>query len=180
MGFLIIDDQTLFAGLFLLGALAVAMLFMLTQHRILSALKPESRSLSPGKVWLQLVPVLGIIWQFVVVIRIADSLRKERIFRLGDSLVSSADGSSAQPASIADATLTRPPLAQGITFCCANLGFLLYCGLTFNEKFTTDDRDYIAFRQIILPFLLSVFALTSWISYWVNLVQTRRRLIRSA
>jgi hypothetical protein len=33
--------------------------------------------MEPGQVWLQLIPLFGLFWQFVVVNRIAESLRKE-------------------------------------------------------------------------------------------------------
>jgi hypothetical protein len=33
--------------------------------------------MSPGEVWLQLIPLFNLVWQFVVVSRIAKSIQKE-------------------------------------------------------------------------------------------------------
>ena len=41
----------------------------------------------PGQVWLQLIPLFGQVWQFVVVTRIAGSIQKEIISWEGDSIL---------------------------------------------------------------------------------------------
>jgi uncharacterized membrane protein YraQ (UPF0718 family) len=38
--------------------------------------------MEPGKVWFLLVPVFGLVWQFIIVVNIAKSLRNE-FARLG-------------------------------------------------------------------------------------------------
>lgn len=38
---------------------------------------PKNRALHPGKVWLCLIPLFGVVWFFVLVNRIAESLRSE-------------------------------------------------------------------------------------------------------
>jgi hypothetical protein len=37
----------------------------------------ENRKMQPGQVWLTIIPLFGIVWQFVVVNNIADSLKLE-------------------------------------------------------------------------------------------------------
>jgi hypothetical protein len=49
--------------------------------RALELCSLESRTMSPGKVWLVLIPLFGEIWQFLVVIDIAKSLHNEFIKR---------------------------------------------------------------------------------------------------
>src|SRR5690349_2868548 len=56
-------------------------LFLLTQYTTLKCIHPDNRSLAPGAVWLQLIPLFGLVWQFIVVTRIADSLEREFSFR---------------------------------------------------------------------------------------------------
>src|ERR1700744_6454406 len=51
-------------------------LFLLTQQNTLKALG-QYRLMEPGMVWLQLIPVIGVIWQFTVVARIADSFKSQ-------------------------------------------------------------------------------------------------------
>jgi len=53
------------------------LLFLLTIQRTLKAIAPESRDMSPGTVWLMLIPFLNIIWQFIMVDGVAKSLRNE-------------------------------------------------------------------------------------------------------
>lgn len=37
--------------------------------------------MQPGEVWLMLIPLFGIVWQFIIVSRIADSLKTEFLQR---------------------------------------------------------------------------------------------------
>lgn len=52
-------------------------LFLWTQHSTLREVHAVNRRIQPSEVWLQLVPLFGLVWQFIVVSRIADSLRDE-------------------------------------------------------------------------------------------------------
>lgn len=70
-------NEPLFIFLFLLLFLIPAIFFLITQQNTLKAIQLQNRSMSPGEVWLQLIPVFNLVWQFVVVRRIADSIRKE-------------------------------------------------------------------------------------------------------
>lgn len=51
--------------------------FLLTQQNTLKAIQPQNRTMNPGEVWLTLIPFFGLIWIFIVVNRIADSLNRE-------------------------------------------------------------------------------------------------------
>jgi len=67
--------------LIVLIAIGVSLLplifFLLTQQGVLQDCKPENRKMEPGMVWLSLIPLFGIVWQFIVVGNIADSLKAE-------------------------------------------------------------------------------------------------------
>ncbi len=75
----------------LLLFILIAVLFLLTQQNTLKELKPENRTMQTGMVWLQLITLFGQIWQFWVVIRIAGSIRREKEFQEGDSILGSSD-----------------------------------------------------------------------------------------
>jgi hypothetical protein len=62
---------------FLAIALAVGICFLLSMSKALSRCKPRNRTMEPGMVWLNLVPCLNIVWQFLTVIRVSDSLKNE-------------------------------------------------------------------------------------------------------
>jgi hypothetical protein len=41
----------------------------------------KNRRMNPGEVWLMLIPIFGLVWQFIMVNRIADSLHAEFLDR---------------------------------------------------------------------------------------------------
>jgi hypothetical protein len=55
--------------------------YLLTLQRALEKCAPHNRSMSPGLVWLQIIPFFNIIWQFFVVTAVSDSLSKEYAYR---------------------------------------------------------------------------------------------------
>jgi hypothetical protein len=85
----------LFFGLlasFLIGALVVFVialvayvLFLLNLMRLLEAVQPQNRAMSPGLVWLSLIPVFNLGWMIYTVLKIKDSVRNENASRWGSS-----------------------------------------------------------------------------------------------
>jgi hypothetical protein len=51
--------------------------FLVTLQNTLKIISPENRKMSPGSVWLILIPFFGMVWQFIMVRRIADSIGDE-------------------------------------------------------------------------------------------------------
>lgn len=51
--------------------------YLLTLQRTLKEISPENRKMPPEQVWLSLIPLFGIIWQYVIVARLSDSLALE-------------------------------------------------------------------------------------------------------
>src|SRR5258705_1620639 len=51
--------------------------FLITQQNTLKAIHPQNRTMPPGQVWLQLIPLFNLAWHFVVVTRISDSIRRQ-------------------------------------------------------------------------------------------------------
>lgn len=51
--------------------------FILTLQRTLERCSPETRTTSPTSVWYLLIPLFNIVWSFVLVIRISESLHNE-------------------------------------------------------------------------------------------------------
>jgi hypothetical protein len=65
--------------LLVLGGLLLvpAIFFVLTLQRALERCSVESRAMSPETVWLLLIPLFNVVWQFIVIINISRSLRNE-------------------------------------------------------------------------------------------------------
>jgi hypothetical protein len=79
------DSQQVFAGLgvvalvlVVFAILLVPMIFyMLTLQKALRRCSPECRAMSPELVWLLLIPLFHVVWNFFVVINIGKSLGAE-------------------------------------------------------------------------------------------------------
>lgn len=96
--------ELLFLALFFVPAV----LFLLTQQRTIRLIQPHNRRIEPGEVFLQLVPLFGMVWQFFVVIRLSDSIRKE----LGETTFS-FEGTPV----VHSAKEARPTFRIGIIYC---------------------------------------------------------------
>jgi hypothetical protein len=58
-------------------ALVIQIFYLLTLSRALRRCRPRNRRMEPGQVWLNLIPCFNIVWIFITVTRLADSLRDE-------------------------------------------------------------------------------------------------------
>lgn len=70
--------------------LAPTIFYLLSLQRVLERCSPALRTMSPGKVWLLLIPVFNLVWNFIIVIHISDSVAREFASR-------HTDGSEAAP-----------------------------------------------------------------------------------
>jgi hypothetical protein len=57
--------------------IAVVVVYLLTLQKCLNRVSPANRTMEPGLVWLNLVPLLNLGWIFYTVIKIAESVVKE-------------------------------------------------------------------------------------------------------
>jgi hypothetical protein len=134
----------------LLVFLISGLVFLLTQFRTLDEIRPENQRLSPPKVWLQLIPVYGIVWQFFVISRISDSIRAELNAPVGDSIFPE----ESVPANV------RPTFAVGIAYAtCFCVGIL--------------PIDMIKGAASLLGIIF-------WITYWIQLAKYKRKIIKRA
>lgn len=63
-----------FQFLFLALYLVPTIFFLLTLQSTLKVIRVENRRMDPGGVWLLLIPVFNLVWQFVVTRRMAVSI----------------------------------------------------------------------------------------------------------
>ena len=82
----------LVAALFVaLIGIGVYIAFLITLQSALERCAPQNRTVSPGQVWLSLIPLFNIVWQFILVARIAESLRREFAARQGTQFATGED-----------------------------------------------------------------------------------------
>jgi hypothetical protein len=146
----------------LLVFVVIAVLFLLTQQNTLKAVKPENRRMQPGLVWLQMIPLLGQVWQFFVIARIADSIKKERTSFREDSIVGISDYSAAEQWG------KRPTYAMGLTY-----SILLWCNVLIEFRSRYDE-----FQEI--HGLIGLCMMACWIIYWIQLAVIKKKIVRSA
>ncbi len=63
--------------LLILIFLVPAIFFILTLQRAFERCAPAHRAMTPGLVWLLLIPLFNLIWNFMVVTNLAKSLERE-------------------------------------------------------------------------------------------------------
>ncbi len=62
-------------------SIVIGIFYCLTLQKALSRCSPQNRTLSPGLVWLYLIPVFNLVWHFFIVINLAKSLHAEFVSR---------------------------------------------------------------------------------------------------
>ena len=144
----------------LLAFVIPAILFFLAQQKILQVISPENREMSPGSVWLQLIPAFGMVWQFIVVVRIAHSISKELASKIGDSIL---DHSQVQ----IKETDESSTYTIGIAYC-----ILTTLGVIINYSTRGSSSNLALFGSF---FFLT--GMVCWIIYWVRLVITKNKLV---
>jgi hypothetical protein len=148
--------------LILLAAFLIpAIFFLLSQQNTLKAVSPAHRRMIPGLVWLQVVPILGQIWSFVVVTRIASSIRKGLASEF-EHTIFGADAASAQKGAS-----QWPTLGLGIAWCIPEIFIIAY---NLFGPVNSQPSELIG--------LLALGTMVCWIIYWVQLVQYKNKLKR--
>jgi len=137
--------------IFGLGYLVALIFFLIAQQNTLKAIQPQNRRMSPGEVWLQLIPLFNLVWQFIVVARISDSIRNEINDRTMNSFLGIAD-----PVFANDMT-RRPTYDMGLTFCILSL-----CGCI-----------------PVLGSFASIAGIVCWIIYWTQIVAYKNKFLNN-
>jgi hypothetical protein len=74
----LLQPRHLIIVIVLIGMVIVpAIFYLLTLQKALERCSAESRTASPGSVWLMLIPLFNLIWNFILVGEISRSLRNE-------------------------------------------------------------------------------------------------------
>jgi len=148
----VINSSGLIQFLFLALFVIPAIFFILTQQNTLKAVQPQNRIMPAGQVWLQLIPLFGLVWQFFVVIKISDSLRKELAMR--NNMFSFEN----QAAYSFHETQPRPTYQIGIVYC-----ILICCSVIM---------------PTLLKGLLALAGMVCWVIYWVQLSNYKRKILQ--
>jgi hypothetical protein len=55
----------------------IVIMYLLAVSRCIAQISPRNQPMSPGMVWLCLIPIFGPIWQIIMMFQLADALAKE-------------------------------------------------------------------------------------------------------
>ena len=66
-----------FLCVMVIAALVIYIFFLITLQTALNRCRPRNRTMEPGMVWLMFVPLFNLVWQFLMVSKIGDSLKHE-------------------------------------------------------------------------------------------------------
>ena len=150
----------LVAILLLLAFLIPAVLFLRTQYTLLKLIKPENRTIQPGMIFLQLIPLVNLIVQFFVVTGISNSLAREAGTSDDDSILGMSVLS-------AEEAVTRPTLKIGIAYC------ILLC---LSTSINIGTSSFVLAQSSALKSVFSLGAIICWIIYWVDILKYKNRL----
>ncbi|MEP6597750.1 MAG: hypothetical protein ABJA71_17475 [Ginsengibacter sp.] len=73
------NSTALIGLIFLLLFIIPVIFFLLTLQNTLKLISPENRKMPPGNVWLILIPLFGMVWQFIVIRKISEAISEECI-----------------------------------------------------------------------------------------------------
>jgi hypothetical protein len=125
---------------------------------MLSTIKKKNRALAPGLVWLQLIPFLGLIWQFIVVYKTSISIRNQFL-----SPVENSSGLGLEKIVALSEKTPFPTLTIGIAYCILSTsGMVLQISNILTES--------------LVPVQLTLIlgGLTCWIIYWVKIARFKQ------
>lgn len=143
--------------------LALMLAFIYTLGRLLDLVAPERRRLSKGALYLLLVPIFQILWEFVVVIRLHSSAIAE-LYRY-----STHDAGSAIVARRA-----------GFVWATANLvaTAIMLTGTWYQAHYApapAPNRSLMAALGLV-ALVISLVQFIAWIIYWVQMMRLRSQL----
>lgn len=61
----------------IIASIIIHVLFLLNISKTLALCSPRNQTMTPGQVWLNLIPLFGTVWIFITFIRLSESLQNE-------------------------------------------------------------------------------------------------------
>src|SRR5580700_10210960 len=135
----LLQPRHLMIVMVLLGMVSLpAIFYLLTLQTALERCSAEARTTSPGMVWLMLIPLFNLIWNFILVGDVSRSLRNE-FNRRGTQGLEADPGKSI---GLAMCILAPCGIIPGIGFLSAIAGFI--CWIIYWVKISGYSRLLLA------------------------------------
>lgn len=75
--FYYLKELLIIAVFFLVIAIVIGILYLLTLQNLLYKVSPQNRTAAPGDVWLLIIPFFNLIYAFILYPKISESVEKE-------------------------------------------------------------------------------------------------------
>jgi hypothetical protein len=128
----------------LLAPVVATAFYLLMLQKALSRCSPQSRTMSPGLVWLQIIPLAGLVWSFFVVAAVARSYENE--FR--------ARGMAGEQ---------KPGYSLGLAMSITQASSVVLLAVDWGITMSTD-----ALALMVPSMAVMVAYVVLWILYWVK------------
>ncbi len=160
IGFLGLGGPEMIVILFIgIIVLLPTIFYLITLQKTLKEVSEENRKLPAGQVWLILIPLFGLIWQYIVVNRIANSLKAE--FAKRNITIEQ----------------NKPGIGVGLAYCSLHC-FRLIIVLFFAAMVISKQNNIAAQFIPLVGLIVSTAAFIFWIIYWVKIADYKSRLIQ--
>jgi hypothetical protein len=67
--------------LFIIAGIAIMVTWLVVMNKAIDQVSHDLRRMEPGAVWLCLIPLFGLVWQFMVINAVAEGISKELLVR---------------------------------------------------------------------------------------------------
>jgi hypothetical protein len=142
---------------------AIIALYLLTVQQTLKRCAPQNRTMAPGLVWLQIIPVFGLYWHFRNVYAVGQSLENE----------ARARGIPAH----------RPHQSLGVAMgLCLIIGYGIMTAGTLSQQVVNGQPSFM-YQVQNLRGLASIVALAGVITaalYWMRIARSSREICTTA
>jgi predicted membrane channel-forming protein YqfA (hemolysin III family) len=149
-----VESIRIMAGMFLalvfLGVLLIPTIFyILTLSKALNKCSPASRTMQPGTLWLLLIPLFNLIWHFLVVSGMAQSLGNE--FRARNIIAEPEPGKSLGMAMCICAACGIIPVLGLLTSLASLVLWIMYWSKIAGFSHQLDALPYISAAPGVFP-----------------------------
>jgi|GEM_PF-1126736 len=124
-----------------LVSLVVCILYLITLQSCFATLPEKHRELSPGLVWLLLVPLFNLVWVFIVVLKLSSSFKNA----FAERGVTTEVGSCSQGIGLAYCILCCCSVIPLVNFVAAPAGFI--CWVIYWSQVASLKNKYIGLGE---------------------------------
>ena len=115
--------------------------YLVTLQKTLKAISPENRRMKPSQVWFLFIPLFGMVWHFIMVSKISDSIKAEALLRNIESPTSRPAYSIGLAMCILNCTSIFPKIF-GILSSITGIAFLI-CWIIYWSKIASYKKQIL-------------------------------------